>query len=295
MLYNCTMDVSVIIPAHNAEHTIQKLLDSLESQAYQRNRYEVIVVDNGSSDATKQIVQEYETVTLLEENNIQSSYAARNKGIRASCGEVLLFTDADCIVDSNWIEQMLEKFRTSQASVVAGNVLFTFSKKCSAAEQWDSLTHLNNKSSVKKGYAKTANVGVRREVFGRVGFFPEVSSGGDVSWTSLAVQNGEQLVFSSSAIVYHPARTYTELMSKYVRVGGGSIQAWRNMKRSWAWIICASFSLPLPLVYSDVVRYIKERGREDVRYKPYKMMAVAYMGRLHAFWGITRSVFNRKG
>ena len=105
--------VSVIIPSYNASKTIEKTLISLENQDCNRDKFEVIIVDDGSNDSTKEIVQKY-----IVRNKIQLEYLyqakmwvgiARNLGISYSVGKILAFTDADCICDIQRIATIYQK------------------------------------------------------------------------------------------------------------------------------------------------------------------------------------------
>ncbi len=109
------MDISIIVPVHNNEMTIDSLLDSLLNQSYPNDKYEIIMVDNNSSDNTRKIISNY-PVTLLDEQNIQSSYAARNRGVRGAKGKILAFTDGDCIPDRYWIATGIEKLLNTKYS-----------------------------------------------------------------------------------------------------------------------------------------------------------------------------------
>ena len=66
------------------------------------SKYEVIIVDNNSKDNTLKIIQKYPVISLIE-SRIQSSYATRNTGLKRSNGEIIAFTDSDCIADKDWI------------------------------------------------------------------------------------------------------------------------------------------------------------------------------------------------
>lgn len=96
--------VSVIVPVYNDAGRIGQCLDALKQQTYPDERDEVIVVDNGSTDETRAVAERY-PVSVFVENEIASSHAARNRGIRAARGDVLAFTDSDCIPASDWIER----------------------------------------------------------------------------------------------------------------------------------------------------------------------------------------------
>src|SRR5688572_8958532 len=96
--------VSVIVPVLNDEARIGGCVAALLAQDYPRERYEVIVVDNGSTDRTYEVVRGY-PVTLLSEAQIRSSFAARNKGMREAVGEIFAFTDSDCTPAPQWLAE----------------------------------------------------------------------------------------------------------------------------------------------------------------------------------------------
>ena len=100
--------VSIIIPIYNGEVDLPELLNCLCSQSYPFHLSEFLLVDNNSSDGTADILKTTagEAFTRgiklypLTENKIQSSYAARNQGIKASTGDILVFTDVDCRISA---------------------------------------------------------------------------------------------------------------------------------------------------------------------------------------------------
>jgi len=113
--------ISVIIPVYNGEKTLRQCLNSVLDQTY--NNYEVIVVDNNSTDSTKGIIQEF------EKNNKKIKYvfepekgrgAARNKGVTQSKGDIIAMTDSDCVVPRNWLEELTKPLRKENEEVVMG-------------------------------------------------------------------------------------------------------------------------------------------------------------------------------
>ena len=225
--------VSVIVPVYNDPDGISRCLSALTDQTYPDDRYEVFAVDNGSTDNTRAVVREFETVELLVEDEIQGSYAARNRGLEAATGEVIGFTDADCTPDPEWIAAGVATLEQQAADLVGGRVVFEFSDRKTAAERFDASVNMRNDKSVQDGVAKTANVFVRRRVVEDIGPFPQhLPSGGDVHWTGAATDAGYTLVYGEDAIVRHPSRKFTELLRKQYRVGKGQIQIWRLDDRS---------------------------------------------------------------
>lgn len=220
--------VSVIVPVYNGAQRIQTCIEALLAQTYSRARYEVLIVDNGSTDTTRDVVQRY-PVALLIEDQIQSSYAARNKGLQQARGEVIAFTDSDCTPVPGWIEEGMRALQSQSADLVGGRVHFIYSLHETGAEIWDSLTNMQIEQNIlERGAAKTANLFVRAAVVGEIGPFPDNwQSGGDVIWTKRATRNGFKLVYAPAAEVAHPARRLDALLRKQYRVGKGQVKIWR--------------------------------------------------------------------
>ncbi len=225
--------VSVIVPVYNDPDGIRRCLTALTEQTYPDDRYEVLAVDNGSTDNTPEVIREFEGVELLVEDGIQGSYAARNRGIEAATGGIFAFTDADCTPDPGWIVAGVETLDRENADLIGGRVVFEFSEEKTAAERFDASVNMRNDQSVQDGVAKTANVIVRRAVVEDIGPFPQhLPSGGDVHWTGAATDAGYRLMYGADVIVRHPSRQFTELLRKQYRVGKGQIQIWRLDDRS---------------------------------------------------------------
>ncbi|TAE92222.1 MAG: glycosyltransferase family 2 protein [Oscillatoriales cyanobacterium] len=126
--------VSVVVPVYNGEKDLPDLIECLRSQTYPTNRVEYLLVDNKSRDYTSTILQAaakspnqegFNQITLrnLSENTIQSSYAARNKGIRASTGEIIAFTDADCRPEPQWLQNLVQPFANLDIGITCGEIL----------------------------------------------------------------------------------------------------------------------------------------------------------------------------
>jgi glycosyltransferase involved in cell wall biosynthesis len=216
--------VSVIVPVLNDAAGIRRCVDALKRQSYPQSRYEVIVVDNGSTDGTAHLLAEL-GITALSETAERGSYAARNTGLRTAVGTVVAFTDADCVPSERWLEEGVRAMRTERADLVGGNVRFELSARSSGAEIWDAITNMQVEQNIReRQVAKTANLFVHSSVFNAIGVFPgTLRSGGDVAWTGTATRNGFSLVFSDRAEVVHPARRLGRLMAKQFRVGVGQV------------------------------------------------------------------------
>jgi len=253
--------VSVIVPARNAAGHIGGCLEALAGQTYPGDRYEVIVVDNGSSDATRHVVADY-AAKLLQESSHCSPYPARNLGIDHARGEVLAFTDADCVAHERWLERGVECVIGESADLVGGRVMFTFSSTPSVGEMVDALWHLDVRRQILENRAAmTANLFVRRSVFGAIGGFDaKVRSGGDGRWTRRATDAGFTLSYAPEAIVCKPARRLGRLLAKAYRVGRGLPAAWLERGVARGAIGTAIVHNILPPRTSVVRRRIEEIG-----------------------------------
>ena len=109
--------ISVVICAYNAERTMDACLASLRTLRYPN--YEVIVVNDGSTDRTLEITQRYPEVRIFSQENKGLS-VARNVGIENATGAIVAFTDSDCVVDPDWLTYLAYKFVHSGFVAVGG-------------------------------------------------------------------------------------------------------------------------------------------------------------------------------
>ena len=216
--------VSVIIPVLNGAQTIQRTLESLFVQKYPTNQLEIIVIDNGSSDGTANLIKQWDGRIQLLYIGKRGSYTARNFGIMSAKGEILAFTDADCMAHKDWLYEGVLYLLNKKVGIVAGNVCLIYRNPPSIVEVYEIQTAFDQEKYVKKRqFGATANLFVHRKVFEKIGLFDEsLKSGGDIKFCNYAVNRGEKILFCETAIVYHEARkTMLDLLKKKVRVGVG--------------------------------------------------------------------------
>ncbi|TAE57371.1 MAG: glycosyltransferase [Nostocales cyanobacterium] len=221
--------VSVVIPIYNGEADLPDLLNCLLLQTYPRDKVEYLLVDNNSKDNTFSILQKTAenspiNIIPLTENNIQSSYAARNAGIKAASGEIIAFTDADCRPQPQWLQQLIPPFINSEVVIVAGEITALPGKSLleQFADKQETLSQKHTLAHKYYPYGQTANLAIRRNVFHSSGLFrPYLTTGGDadICWRILK-QNLGKLEFAADAIVQHRHRlTLEELASQWRRYG----------------------------------------------------------------------------
>ena len=215
--------ISVIVPVFNEEESIATLLQGLQSQIQPLDSFEVLLVDNGSSDGTLSVIQDFKlqgklNVRILQQLN-RSSYAARNTGITESLSShLVVFVDADCVPDPGWLINGIHAMENMNADLVGGHVEFKYSDRPSSAEIVDSFTTLQMQHGIEVGgFCRTANLFVKRSVFDTIGLFREVQSGEDIRWTKQATDSGLRLVFAKEAIVSHPARDWYAMIKRSSR------------------------------------------------------------------------------
>ena len=221
--------VSVVVPIYNGEADLLELINCLLSQTYPKDRVEYLLVDNNSSDRTLTILKTSAencpiTIYPLSENQIQSSYSARNTGIRAATGEIIVFTDADCRPQPQWLNALIQPFVNKEVVIVAGEILAlpgtTLLEQHADRQETLSQKHTLNHSF--RPYGQTANLAIRRIALEKAGLFrPYLTTGGDadICWRILT-QNIGRLEFAPNAIVEHRHRaTLQELRSQWRRYG----------------------------------------------------------------------------
>jgi|AntDeeMetagen192_2_1112575.scaffolds.fasta_scaffold07108_2 glycosyltransferase involved in cell wall biosynthesis len=223
--------VKIIIPVYNDPDGITATLDSLFSQSTSHD-YHVHVVDNDSTDRTPDIVRSYDDdrISLHHETTIQSSYAARNTGIRNADSDLLAFVDADMTVPENWLDDALAAFDAADADYMGCNVELTLPDDPPLAARYDHHTGFPVEGYLERQhFAPTCCLFVRREVFTDVGLFDHrLESGGDKEFGNRIHDAGYEQHFTDDLTMHHPTRnSIRELVSKDQRVGRGLCQLQR--------------------------------------------------------------------
>jgi exopolysaccharide biosynthesis polyprenyl glycosylphosphotransferase len=197
--------ISVIIPSYNAERTLPYALRALQNQTIPRELYEIIVVDDASTDGTAAVAREFGVRYRIQ--NKEGPAAARNLGVRASRGEIILFTDSDCIPKEDWIEKMVKPFEDPQVAGVMGRYLTKQKEFCARftqlefEERFRILSNFDNIDLVPSFAAA-----FRRAIFEQVGGFDchyPLANNEDVELSYKIASRGYKMVFADEAIVYH--------------------------------------------------------------------------------------------
>lgn len=218
-----TMTVSVIIAARNEELNIRRTIESILGQNYPRELLELIIIDDHSDDSTSLIVKEYEEkgvkLIQLNENGRLNSYKklAISRAIDCCRGEIIITTDADCRMGSNWLKTVISTFEKEDAYLQSSPVVY--SEENSFFERLQTLEFLyliglgaagigNKKPTTCNG----ANLAYRKDIFKQMGGFKgidELASGDDELFLhKVAEQYPDRITFckSQDAVVYTDAK-----------------------------------------------------------------------------------------
>jgi cellulose synthase/poly-beta-1,6-N-acetylglucosamine synthase-like glycosyltransferase len=229
--YKTPRSVTVVVPVRNRELTIQPLLESLQKLDYDRNKVEVIVVDGNSTDKTQEIVKKYPVKLVVEKR--KGLNLARNTGIKCTKGEIVAFTDSDCIVPHNWITKIVENFKDPQVSCVGGSAKALDSDFISQyadnsiVRLMPFFTKREELEKVKPFFRHPAgcNMAFRRKVAEEVGYFDENIQYGfdEVEFADRICRAGYKMVLDPDVVVWHKHRsTFKEFLKQNFQYGKGS-------------------------------------------------------------------------
>ncbi len=229
-------EISVIVPARNAAGTLPALLRGLAAQTLPRERFEVIVVENGSSDGTAQVAAAGGARVVQE--HIANRARARNRGAQQALGRHYAFTDADCIPQPGWLEALSSC--AHQAPLMAGEVRTRVSPRPNKIERFESLWRFGQEAWVaSQGWAATANLLVQADAFRAIGGFDPSwrRIGEDVDFCFRARDGGYGLAFCRGAVVEHRVeRAVAPVLRRAFAQGYSINQAyyrWGKGYRAW--------------------------------------------------------------
>lgn len=211
-------EISVVIPVRNGATTLAEQLEALAEAAKPTGGFEVIVADNGSTDATASIAASYSSVLpikIIDARTIPGINFARNRGVEASNGTCVLLCDSDDVVDSRWLIQMQSGFGQG-ADLVAGRIDYERLNSRSVFE-WRGASG----SSVANildflPFGHGACLGFTRKIFDAIGGFDESFRGGgdDVDFCWRAQLMGAKLLEVPDAIVHYRLRPSLRALAK---------------------------------------------------------------------------------
>ncbi|RBP25689.1 cellulose synthase/poly-beta-1,6-N-acetylglucosamine synthase-like glycosyltransferase [Marinobacter pelagius] len=192
--------VSILIPALNEEKNIKKCLISTLSQDYPSERFEIIVMDNGSTDTTREIAESF-GVRVIDAQDLRIG-GVRNIGAKYSKGEILAYLDADCVADPDWLINGITLLLASQSIGAVGGPCHVPDQSTWVQQAWG-WKHKDLGTSAVDALS-TGSFFIRRDVFDNVGGFNDKIVAGEDTEISKKIKNTEKtLILSSSIAVVH--------------------------------------------------------------------------------------------
>lgn len=268
--------LSVIVPVYEHWHLVPQLLARLNAQTLPQNEFEVLLVDNGSSqfeppDSMAANVRVLRCAT-------PGSYAARNYALARANGDWVAFTDADCQPRGDWLQTLKRHAEAcgAETALLAGAVqMVPASDQPDAYEMYDLVKGIPQGWYVSRGYATTANLAVPTVLLTSLdGFDATRFSGADAAFCRKAVASGSSLRYVPDAVVEHPARkSWQALATKARRVKGGQLTGGTQRQRA-LWLL-RTFTPP-------VIAFWRFMNTPDQPLR-YRLTAVAVQLRI---WGL---------
>ena len=226
------MTISVVIPVFIEEKRIIAALSAIQNGSLLP--MEIIVVDGGSSDRTVSLVQRSYPDVILLNNPDRTAAAGRNVGIQKARGDIVAFTDGDCIVDKDWLRNILKHFEQQDIDGLGGKVLNAVPEN-HYEEYWGNLAWNLIMSFPDKSYVVkekklndafvTANCAYKRSLLDRIHGFNEffANNAEDVDLCWRAVDSGAKLIYVPDVVIYaHNVTTLKGIAKKSFRNGVSS-------------------------------------------------------------------------
>jgi GT2 family glycosyltransferase len=217
--------VSVVIPTYNGADRLPIVLEALRRQTVDPGVFEVVVVDDHSNDATGDVGRASGIARVVRTPRQLGAAGATNFGIEASVGDYIAFTDDDTVPDPHWIERGLVRARAHEHGIVAGRIDVPLADRPTITALVDvSRGYLDQASYLADGFAATANLWVRRDVFDRIGLFDGSfkAQGHDRDFGERLRVAGLSIEYAHDVVVEHPPRSRPRQLAKNAyRLGFG--------------------------------------------------------------------------
>jgi glycosyltransferase involved in cell wall biosynthesis len=202
------MKFSIIVPFLNEECFLKQCIDALQDQKIPRDQYELIFIDNGSTDNSAKIVKSYPDILYLTES-IKDAYLARNRGIQAAKGEIILFIDADCIATKELLKAYEQAFQNPALGIVIGRLNFprpvSFLVKYYEDYYATKMRLMASMLPRETCYGHAGNMAVRANLFKVLGLFAPMPIVGDAEIVQKYLKHApeERMAYLDQAVVTH--------------------------------------------------------------------------------------------
>jgi len=226
--------ISVLVPFRNEERYIAACAESLLGQRYPSQRYEIFFVDNNSSDASAEIVRSQPRIRLLQETR-PGPYAARNRGLRQAQGQLFAFTDADCLVGPDWLQEIAAGMAGPTVQILMGSNSFgrpSFLLNMIGVYEAEKKRYIFHGHLGEAYHGQCNNMAVRGPLLEELGGFVERQRGADTILVHRClVRHGSQ------AIAYRPTMHVQHLEVDSLAVYYRKCAIYRRSRRAYHHLI----------------------------------------------------------
>jgi len=238
--------ISIIIPTHNSKATIERCIKSLIKQSYPREKFEIIVVDDGSIDGTIELLKTAGVDRIIQtEPCFQGK--ARNIGAKEAKGELLAFIDSDCVAEKDWTKKIIAELQTVPAAsgpILNGNPQsrVAWSEYFIEFGGWD-----ENKERTLVRFFPACNGACTKKVFEQTGGFVESEASEDILFGESLQKEGLKLYFVPQIMVRHLCRTDLNHVKKNMEKLGKFFVKTRKREPTlpYSWLTQGRFFMPL--------------------------------------------------
>ncbi len=271
------MKLSIIVATYNRKHQLKELFESFKHQTLPPDRFEIVVVDDGSTDGTDQFIDEVGSrvpfgIQYHYQQNKGPGYA-RTLGMEQAGGDVFIFIDSDCIAPPHYLQTIADAFHNRYIDAFGGP-----DRSAEAFSPWDKAVNYVMTSFLTTGglrgssgkklaryYPRSFNMGLRREVFEKIGGFGSIYHyGEDIEFSHRIINSGARVEYIDDAFVYHKRRSSPRSFMKQVfKMGKARVQLGK-IDRSMLeplHFMPAVFLISLPVLLvgamvSDILRFL---------------------------------------
>ncbi|MFL3013441.1 MAG: glycosyltransferase [Candidatus Neomarinimicrobiota bacterium] len=211
--------ISIVTPTYNRKDELIHLIKSIQKQSLSSKYFEMIISDDGSTDGTSEIVKKWQKENLFNliyvfQKNLGPG-SARNSGVKSSNGELIVFIDSDCEADVDWLQNIYRSYKNNDFDAFGGpdqaKKSFLPIQRAINFSMTSFLTtggmRGHNKNMVAKFYPRSHNMGVKKELFDKVGGFGSLRHGQDIELSNRIIKENAKVKLLENVIVYHRRRT----------------------------------------------------------------------------------------
>jgi glycosyltransferase involved in cell wall biosynthesis len=267
--------VSIVMTVRNVEKYIANCIMSILDQTF--NNFEIVIIDDTSSDNTKNIIEKFDDKRIKYFKNIKwlGISSSRNRGLNYATGEYIFFTDGDCTVSKNWIEEGLKCLKDPNCVGVEGRIYYV-------SNDYEPSFSDHVTENRYGGHFMTGNVAYKKSVIERVGGFDERYTYLEDRDLALRAMKFGKIVFNPEMIVYHPKNTWKP--RQFVQAGK-RIRNWVLLykkfgeKTSFLWRIVRPLNLMaivFPILIFESLFRNRYKNKEDFALFPFIYLKLIY-------------------